>query len=142
MKITALEIKHLEQFIYFRKISNNENAMLNNMSREQFIDMMNYRKEGMSFVLVKDKDIVGQLFLDNQNKNIHIQLISVLKSVEGTGAGKMLLMHVEKVCKMHNCNTITLMVKITNKRAIEFYERNGFVKVAQYKSDCRYRKLL
>lgn len=142
MHITPLLFEHLKPFIDFRKKSKMENKFLNDMSERQFIDMMNRRPSGMSFILLDGNDIVGQLFLEKQDKNIHIQLISVLKQIEGTGAGKKLLLFVEQVCAINQCNTMSLMVNIDNKHAIGFYERMGFVLSKVIKTNCKYVKIL
>jgi len=65
---------------------------------------------------------------DESTSHSQLQKIYVLHEYLGTGAGKMLYTELEKEWQKLDSKYLWLLVEINNKRAIRFYEKNGYLK--------------
>jgi ribosomal protein S18 acetylase RimI-like enzyme len=64
----------------------------------------------------------------NYKESMEIERIYVLSEYHGKGVGQSLLDYSIKIAKNNNVKYIWLGVWEKNKRAVRFYEKNGFVK--------------
>lgn len=69
--------------------------------------------------------IIGFLLAEKQDKNIHIHSIGVSKDHQRNGIGTKLINHL----KNFNYSSLSLNVSEINYSGINFYEKNGFLKV-------------
>lgn len=90
--------------------------------------------------LYSNKEIKGYLKInlndaqtEFRNKNsLEIERIYLLKELHGTLAGKLLLNKAIQLAKQSVVENIWLGVWEQNKRAISFYEKNGFKKIGEH----------
>ncbi len=77
------------------------------------------------FVALKGEDIVGLItYMIDGNE---CEIISLNSFIENKGIATKLIEEVEKVAKANNCYRLKLITTNDNIRAIEFYQRRGFV---------------
>lgn len=82
----------------------------------------------------EEGDVVAYIFLQLkfskhhmvEHKSLFIEDLCVDKTYRGQKVGLQLMEHAEKVAKSKGCYNVTLNVWSDNKRAVSFYERNGF----------------
>ena len=72
-----------------------------------------------------NNQIIGFLLAEKQDKNIHIHSIGVSKDHQRNGIGTKLINHL----KNFNYASLSLNVSEINYSGINFYEKNGFLKV-------------
>ncbi|MEN3046222.1 MAG: ribosomal protein S18-alanine N-acetyltransferase [Candidatus Hydrothermales bacterium] len=80
-------------------------------------------------VLELDGMIIGYLIAGEYEKSYHLKNIAVRKNFQSMGYGKILLEDLIKKAKRELKSYIFLEVRVTNERAIKFYEKFGFKKV-------------
>lgn len=79
---------------------------------------------------VDNDSIVGFLSFDFIYDRAEINYIFVEKDYRQQGIATKLLNHMLDICN-NECKNITLEVKESNKSAIKFYLKNGFIEVAR-----------
>ena len=109
--IRKLEINDLEE----------ANVLLSNFNYQLKEDDLN-KVFFNSLVSVDDK-INGIIVYNSLYDRIEIEYIIVDNEYRKTGIGTMLLKEIEK----NNVKNITLEVRESNKSAIEFYKKNGYL---------------
>lgn len=109
------------------------------MSKEQLSDELN--NPNSEFYFAKDNDeIIGYLklnFKDAQtelqdNQAVEIERIYVLKAYHSQKIGQLLYEKALEIANEKNTNYIWLGVWEENKKAIRFYEKNGFTPFSQH----------
>jgi ribosomal protein S18 acetylase RimI-like enzyme len=86
------------------------------------------------------QDVIGYLKLNmgasqtevKDNNALEIERIYVLKEFQGKKVGQMLFDKAIKIAKEHHIAYVWLGVWEENKRAIQFYTKNGFVEFDQH----------
>lgn len=98
----------------------------------------NYKFNLNSFVdcLVYEEynKIVGFISFFIAYEKAEIIDIAVLLSNQRQSIGSKLLNSFLNECKNKNCESITLEVRASNKKAISFYEKHGFTKISTRKN--------
>ena len=115
--------KYLEEAYSFEKL----NEELNNPNSLFYFAML-------------DEKVIGYLKLNmggsqtelKDNDAIEIERIYVLKSFQGKKVGQMLFDKAIQIGKEQNAAFVWLGVWEENKKAIEFYSKNGFIKFDQH----------
>ncbi len=79
---------------------------------------------------------------DYKTKTAFISLIAVKSDYQGRNIGKQLLSIAERYSHQNNMAFIRLEVKQKNKRAIEFYHRNGYLEIKETESSLLLEKVL
>lgn len=114
---------------------NNENVRKNCFSdriitykeHENFIRNLKKDKKNFYFLVVKGKEYIGVISLnkvDFYNKNAYL---GIYTNPNLKGVGKYLMECLKEISfKKLNLHTLKLEVLETNKKAIEFYKKNGF----------------
>lgn len=82
------------------------------------------------YIEIKEEKIVGFINYDLIYDRGELIDIAVVEHEENKGLGTKLLEFMIKDCTEKEIKSITLEVKITNKKAIHLYEKFGFTKVA------------
>lgn len=103
-----------------------------------FVYQSNHR---MSLAFDED-DLVGfsGLVFDFRERKKHVATVVwffVLDSYRGQGIGRALLEDVIRIAKEQNVEKLSLMVNENQLRAIDIYEKYGFVKAGQLKKDIK-----
>ena len=137
MIIVPLKDVSIEDYVEFKNKSAKESEYINRSSVKQVKELLKREEENknlLSFLLLDNKEIIGQLFLklNKKEKTLHILLISVSKSHAKKGYGKKLIDKAVEVAKSNKLEQIELIVRDTNKPAIKFYEKNDFKYKKEY----------
>jgi len=79
-------------------------------------------------VLEMEKEIIGYMIAGEYEESYHLKNLAIKKEKQGKGYGKFLLNNLIKKAKKEYKKFIFLEVRVSNKRAIKFYEKMGFKK--------------
>ena len=79
-----------------------------------------------SIVLKYKKNILGYAFFSVVGTDSHLLNITVSKNYQGRGYGKKILEKVLFQSKVLGATIVFLEVRVSNYRAIDFYEKFGF----------------
>ena len=77
-------------------------------------------------VLKDNKDILGYAFFSVIGTDSHLLNITVSKNYQGKGYGKKILKKVLFQSKVLGASIVFLEVRVSNHKAINFYEKFGF----------------
>ena len=106
--------------------------------RNHMISNFGLLKNQYLLVALKNKEVVGQLFISfKKNKEAYIEEIEVSSSVRKKGIGKKLI---DTFKNKFEGFDLTLMVEVSNENAINFYLNLGFEKV-EVNNDFLFMKL-
>lgn len=96
-----------------------------------------FEQENCFIIMAKiNQKIIGYGKLIIEEKNIALlDKLYVLKDYQGMGCGSSLLNSLYQTAFDHGCSTMTLQVVTRNKKAILFYQKNGFI-VEQENQPC------
>lgn len=83
--------------------------------------------------LEEEKEIVGCVYLEKQDKKLYLGMLTVNPLLQAKGAGKQLIAASEDFGKQHNCTYIEMTVISYRKELIAYYERRGFGLTGQTK---------
>ena len=87
----------------------------------------NRSREMAVFVAIYESEIVGTIACAPvSNEEGHLRGMAVLPTWQGRGVAQRLLNEAESSLRLLNCKRITLDTTAPLKRAVQFYERNGF----------------
>uniref|UniRef100_A0A6C0EIH9 N-acetyltransferase domain-containing protein n=1 Tax=viral metagenome TaxID=1070528 RepID=A0A6C0EIH9_9ZZZZ len=75
------------------------------------------------YKILLDNLIIGYCFIENIEDRCHILSIAILKEYRNKGIGGNIIEYI----KLLNKNKISLYVHLENKKAIRFYNNNGFI---------------
>lgn len=93
------------------------------------------------FIIAYNLDILGYAAMyanDMDNRTAYISLIAVDKTKQGCGIGSSVLQACIGTAYEKGMHIIKLEVKKDNKKAIKFYERNGFTKLEDCSAESIY----
>jgi len=114
---------------YIRTNFNEEN-LLKEISNPEFQYYLLYKNDvlaGFSKIIINSKNI--HIKEENVTK---MERLYLLEEFYGTGLGQQLFDYILKLAKQQNQKGIWLYVWIKNYRAIDFYKKVGFKKIADY----------
>lgn len=80
------------------------------------------------YVICIDNKAIGYYVAGDICDEINLYTIAVADEFKGCGYGRTLLQHLIALSKSVNALFIGLEVRISNKKAISLYEKNGFVR--------------
>ncbi len=103
-----------------------EKTLGENYDPNLYITFFNLWPEGFIVAVQNGKVIGFALGALTEPKEARLLMLSVQKQHRGTGLGLLLWKWFRKAALMKGAAKITLEVRITNKRAIRFYQRQGF----------------
>ena len=81
---------------------------------------------GLIIGIVEEKDEIDKLTNDCAKTGVILELV-VRNGVRGQGIGKFLLEKMEEYFKNINCKRINIEVFGSNKRGLNFYEKNNYI---------------
>ena len=136
IEITALQINTNQIKTYFSKLSQEFLTELKTQVEleEYFIKIENLSNH---IVALEEIEIVGTLFYYSKDKTSFITHFSVLPKYERLGIGSRLF---NKLLEKTQNQDIELEVHPSNKKAIEFYQKLGFLIISAENSYLRMRK--
>lgn len=97
-------------------------------SRGNFVDSL--RSGYSSWVLLTEQQIIGYALMMLVLDEAHLLNLSVAKSYQKRGLGRLLLEHMIAVAKRHGAANMFLEVRPSNISAIALYENIGFNEMA------------
>ena len=95
---------------------------------ETFLSSFEVGHKGL--ICKKDNLMIGFIIFSPINPEAHILSISVRNEMQSKGIGTLLLKSMLDQCKVMNYKKIFLEVRVSNEKAINFYEKFGFSKDA------------
>ena len=119
MSLQLANYKDLEQIVKIEKDTNEHPWSLNNFKSS--LDAGN-----SSIVLKKENIILGYAFFSIVATDSHLLNIAVSRNYQGKGYGRKILEKVILQSSVLGATVIFLEVRISNHRAINFYEKFGF----------------
>ncbi len=96
-------------------------------SKENIIKDIN--NSNFKYFIAKYNDIIIGYISICYVMDIDIEAIVVRKDYQNQGIGSLLLKHVFEFAKTNNMNNIFLEVRVSNKKAINLYTKNGFEQI-------------
>ena len=119
MSLQLANYKDLEQIVKIEKDTNEHPWSLNNFKSS--LDAGN-----SSIVLKKENILLGYAFFSIVATDSHLLNIAVSRNYQGKGYGRKILEKVILQSSVLGATVIFLEVRISNHRAINFYEKFGF----------------
>lgn len=95
---------------------------------ETFLSSFEVGHKGL--ICKKDNLMIGFIIFSPISPEAHILSISVRNEMQSKGIGTLLLKSMLDQCKVMNYKKIFLEVRVSNEKAINFYEEFGFSKDA------------
>jgi len=80
-----------------------------------------------------DKEIIGCVYLQQQDKQLYLGMLTVDPEKQGLGTGKQLLAASEKFALKKHCIEIVMTVISVRFELIKWYERKGYFKTGETK---------
>ena len=122
-KISLLDISDLDEAY--------EIEVLTNPSPWSFDNFKSSFEVGHHGLVCKeDNKMLGFLIFSPIKHEAHLLSIAVIKTQQSKGMGSLLLKSMISQCKAMGINQVFLEVRISNKKAIAFYQKYGFKKDA------------
>ena len=107
-----------------------KNWPLSEEGKEYFSDLI---KNHYVIVAIFDNNIVGYLAGSIEEKGSYEEIqygeinnMFIKEENRGLGIGKSLINNFKEYCKLKKISNIKVVASYTNKKAIEFYHKNGF----------------
>lgn len=95
---------------------------------ETFLSSFEVGHKGL--ICKKDNLMIGFIIFSPISPEAHLLSISVRNEMQSKGIGTLLLKSMLDQCKVMNYKKIFLEVRVSNEKAINFYEKFGFSKDA------------
>ena len=95
---------------------------------ETFLSSFEVGHKGL--ICKNDNQMIGFIIFSPISPEAHILSISVRNEMQSKGIGTLLLKSMLDQCKVMNYKKIFLEVRVSNEKAINFYEKFGFSKDA------------
>jgi len=122
-KISLLDINDLDEAY--------EIEVLTNPSPWSFDNFKSSFEVGHHGLVCKeDNKMLGFLIFSPIKPEAHLLSIAVIETQQSKGMGSLLLKSMISQCKAMGINQVFLEVRISNKKAIAFYQKYGFKKDA------------
>jgi N-acetylglutamate synthase-like GNAT family acetyltransferase len=101
----------------FDGLRTNENALTELLGDESAIILKYVNDHG---------GIIGCVYLQKQQSQIYLGLLSVLPDIQASGVGKQLLLAAEEYAREKNCNKIVMTVITIRRELVAWYKRRGY----------------
>ncbi len=77
--------------------------------------------------------IIGSVYLEIQNEQLYLGMLTVSPELQGGGVGKKLMQAAESFAQENTLSSIIMTVISVRKELIEYYERRGYIKTGETK---------
>lgn len=101
-----------------------EESLLELFSRNNAVILLYNNDEGK---------ILGNIYLEKQNKKLYLGLFSVSPEAQAQGIGKQLLKVADEYAREQNCSSIYMTVISARHELIAWYMRHGYVPTGESK---------
>lgn len=98
-------------------------------NRDHFIYELQENEFAYLYVLEKNDEIVGYFDLWITFETAQVATIAVHPKYQGRGYGNYLMNEMKMMADHELCETMMLEVRVSNKKAIALYEKNGFIQM-------------
>ena len=98
-----------------------------------FMIQLGLSDETENLVILTGERIIGYISSWYGYEEVHILSIAVAPDKRGSEAAAMLLVAAEDMGAKNGCHKAVLEVRVSNGRAIRFYEKHGFTQVGRRK---------
>jgi len=102
-------------------------------SAGMFMIQLGLSDETENLVILTGERIIGYISSWYGYEEVHILSIAVAPDERGSEAAAMLLVAAEDMGVKNGCHKAVLEVRVSNGRAIRFYEKHGFTQVGRRK---------
>ena len=119
MNIRKLEVKDIERIIFLEETYLGE-SIGKDMLMEGIVTPHLY------FYVVEEQEVIGYIGAYILCGQAEILNFVIDESYQRKGYGQLLMNTVLTECMLNETETITLEVKVTNIKGINFYQKNGF----------------
>ena len=144
-KETEKKVTILTETYYVRKITLNDIKDLLSIEREVYSGEMPWTKSAfeaelktfqpnMYLLIEKEGKVIGFIGSRIIQVDGHITNLAVHTTYQGRGIGTFLMLEVKKFAKQHDCQTMSLEVRLSNKNAQRLYRKLGFVSRAIHRN--------
>lgn len=116
-------VKGLYEFSRFNEINSKK---VDSFYQEWIRKAILKEYDDICFIYKEEKRIIGFVTLKKNKNSMIIGLIGVDKKNTSHGIGKELIKKTEEYAINNNCKTIEVTTQSENKRAVKFYNQNGF----------------
>ena len=80
-----------------------------------------------------DSAIIGCVYLEKQESQMYLGLLSVSPDIQASGIGKQLLAAAEEYAHERDCNKISMTVITIRTELVEWYQRRGYKPTGEIK---------
>lgn len=137
-KLVENQVTILGENYSIRKITSNDIKDLLSIEREvyhgempwtksAFISELKMPEPNLYLLIEKDGKVLGFIGSRIIKNDGHITNLAVRTSYQGIGIGTLLINEVKKFMEQHECETMSLEVRLSNKNAQRLYRKIGFV---------------
>lgn len=102
-------------------------------SAGMFMIQLGLSSETENIVILSGESVIGYISSWYGYEEMHLLSIAVAPEERGTGAAEMLLDEAISKSREKGCLKVVLEVRVSNSRAIRFYEKHGFTQVGRRK---------
>lgn len=113
----VIELTYLEELVFDKTLG--INFLINEIESNEFAHY---------FVYEINKEIIGYIGIRIYDTNVEVFNFLIKPSFQGKGYGLELFNYLLTYLKPFNILNITLEVRKSNKRALAFYKKQGFIK--------------
>lgn len=99
---------------------------------ETLAEILN-RPDSTILIYRNDKEVIGCVYLQQQDKQLYLGMLTVHPEKQGLGIGKQLLAASEQFALKKDCREMVMTVISVRFELIEWYERNGYFKTGETK---------
>lgn len=114
-------------------------------ARLNFEELFNKIDKFAEFIVAYDEDVLGYAAMyanDNEGSVAYITLIGVRPQYQGEHVGRQLLMRCCEIALSQGMKEVKLEVRNENKKAVAFYQKNGFKIISSASEKSSYMSLV
>ncbi len=127
-------VRRIEDLNDFYEIMEIENKVFQNpYTLDVYLSDYLHHPYSQYFKLVLNQAIIGYVGLWVIDEKVQITTIAVSDAYQGLGYGDLLMNFIIQYVNEKRCINITLEVRVSNRVAIEFYKKHGFIIVCKRK---------
>jgi len=128
LELAAMRLQDMEQVMAIEDV-----IYAHPWTRGNFLDSL---RSGYQALLVRDcaQQLLGYFLVMEAIDEAHLLNISVAPTVQGEGLGYLLLELAVNLARKHCLRVMLLEVRVSNLRALQLYQRYGFIEIGRRKN--------
>ncbi|MHC5229654.1 ribosomal protein S18-alanine N-acetyltransferase [Enterococcus sp. LJL99] len=103
-------------------------------TKSAFVSELKTAKPNLYLLIEKEGKVIGFIGSRIIKNDGHITNLAVHTTYQGRGIATLLIKEVKKFAKQHECETMSLEVRLSNKNAQRLYRKMGFVSRAIHRN--------